>query len=63
MSDSEKFYIGQADCICHEYFESRKKLRQEEIERASKYLRLGRRADCPEEGDGPLCPAYIRRND
>ena len=63
MSDSEKFYIGQADCICHEYFESRKKLRQEEIERASKYLRLGRRADCPEEEDEPLCPAYIRRND
>ena len=63
MSDSEKFYIGQADSICHEYFESRKKLRQEEIERASKYLRLGRRADFPEEEDGPLCPAYIRRND
>ena len=63
MSNSEKFYIGQADCICNDYFESRKKQRQEEIERASKQLRLGRRADCPEEEDEPLCPLYIRRND
>jgi len=62
LSDSE-FYIGQADCICHSYFESKKKQRQEEIKRASKYLRLGRRADCPEEDDEPLCPLYIRQND
>ena len=63
MSDSEKFYIGQADCICHSYFESRKKQRQEEVERASKYLRLGRKAHCPEDDDAPLCPLYIRQND
>ena len=63
MSDSERFFVGQADCICHEYFESKKKERQEEIERASRQLRLGRRADCPEGDDKPLCPAYIRRND
>lgn len=63
MSNSEKFYIGQADCICHEYFEHKKRHRQEEIDRASKLLRLGRRADCPEEDDEPLCPAFFRRND